>query len=157
MKVTASLKNLAVSPRKVRLVAVSIRGLSTDRAALELERQLKRSSKPMLKLLKSAVANAVNNHQIAEDNLRVAEVRVGEGQKLKRWLPRAQGRATPLWKRMSNVDLFLEEIVANQPARRKKKKAEAEPVSNETGTPDTKETKTAPKKEKAEKKEAPSA
>ncbi len=122
MQVSASLRSLSVSPRKARLVAASIRGLKATDAALELERQLKRSSKPMLKLLRSAMANAVNNHQWAEDNLRVAEVRVGEGQKLKRWLPRAHGRATPLWKRMSRVEVFLEEIVPGKPLRRRKKK-----------------------------------
>ena len=74
MKVHASLKNLRLAPRKVRLVSHTIVGLSASAAVIELSKQLKRSSDPMLDLLKSAIANAKNNFGLDEENLYVAQV-----------------------------------------------------------------------------------
>lgn len=111
MKVTATLKNLRTSPRKVRLVADSIVGMNTNAAVAHLQHTVKKTSEPVEKLLKSAVANAENNFGIDRDNLFVQSVLVGEGARLKRWLPRAHGRATLLLKRTSHIDLILEERV----------------------------------------------
>lgn len=99
-----------MSPRKVRLVAGLIRGLETGKALDQLAFANKAAAKPMLKLVKSAIANAVNNFNLKEDNLKIAAVSVDGGPVLKRWTPKAHGRATPIRKRTSHVNLVLEEI-----------------------------------------------
>lgn len=109
MKVHASLKNLRIAPRKVRLVTHTIVGLSANAAIVELSKQIKRSSDPVLDLLKSAVANAKNNFGLDEGNLYVAQVSVGDGLRLKRFEPRAFGRSMPILKRSANVKVILEE------------------------------------------------
>lgn len=109
MKVTATLKNLRTSPRKVRLVANLIKGMDAKTALVQLQQVIKKSSLDFEKLVKSAVANAENNFGLDRDNLYIADVQVGEGPKLKRWLPRAHGRATLLLKRTSRIDIVLEE------------------------------------------------
>lgn len=111
MKVEAKLNNLNIAPRKARLVAHSIIGMTASDAATELSKQVKRTSEPMEKLLRSAVANAEHNFGLDVENLYVESVLVNEGQRLKRWQPHAFGRATPLIRRLSKVILVLEEIV----------------------------------------------
>lgn len=132
MKVIAKLNNLRVSPRKTRLVAHSIKGIDANDALVHLGFLVKRSSLPIEKLLKSAIANAENNFGLDKDNLYVYDVQVGEGTTLKRWLPRAFGRATSLRKRTSKITLILEERVEGKNRKTKeqmekeKKKREAE-------------------------------
>jgi len=103
MAASAKLRMLRSTPRKTRLVADLIRGESilkfTDR----------RVAAPLLKLLQSAKANAVNNHDMFEDALVVTTVQVGDGPTLKRYLPRARGRADLLRKRTSHIEITLEE------------------------------------------------
>ena len=111
MKVTAKLKNLRISPRKVRLVANSIKGLDIDDAIFSLSNLTKRSGVSIEKLLKSAIANAENNFGLDRNNLYVYDVQVGEGPTLKRWLPRAYGRATSILKRSSRIYITLEERI----------------------------------------------
>lgn len=107
-KVGARLGRLRISPRKVRLVADEIRGLSSEKAILKLQFIPKRSSEPLLKLLKSAVNNA-KQAGLQEDKLFVEEIKVNEGNVLKRYMPRARGRATIIRKRTSKVALTLSE------------------------------------------------
>lgn len=123
MKVQATLKNLRIAPRKVRLVTHSLIGVDTGEALLQLSKQVKKSSQPISKLLKSALANATHNNGLHEDNLYVSEIRVGDGPRLKRWLPRAFGRATPLIRRGSNVTIILEERIEGKDRTMKKKDA----------------------------------
>ncbi|PIX91320.1 MAG: 50S ribosomal protein L22, partial [Candidatus Moranbacteria bacterium CG_4_10_14_3_um_filter_41_65] len=111
MKVQATLTNLRIAPRKVRLVTHSLIGVDARESLLQLSKQVKKSSKPIYDLVKSAIANAVNNDGLDESNLYVFEIRVGDGLRLKRWLPRAFGRATPLLHRGSNVTVILEEKI----------------------------------------------
>ncbi len=110
MNIQAHLGNLRISPRKVRVVAAMLKGLSVRQADVQLDCELRRAAHPLRKLLRSAVSNAENNYQSVRENLIVDKVLVNEGKKLKRWLPRAQGRATPIWKRMSEVRLTLREV-----------------------------------------------
>lgn len=110
MKVKAHLKNLRISPRKVRLVADLIRGLEVSEAKAQLSFLIKRSSLPLLKLLNSAIANAKHNFKLDENNLYIAEIFVNEGPTLKRIMPRAMGRAFQIRKRTSHVTIVLEEI-----------------------------------------------
>jgi large subunit ribosomal protein L22 len=119
MKVEASLNNLKMTPRKVRLVAYAVRGLSVGEALVQFDKMLKIASLPMIKLLQSAIANAENNFSLDRNNLFVEDVWVGEGQKLKRWTPRAQGRATPLWRRMSKIRIVLAEREAGKIVKKK--------------------------------------
>lgn len=108
-KITAKLNHLRIAPRKVRLVANAIKGLSVNEAEAQLLFRPKHSSRPLLDLLRSAVANAQNNHKLNPDKLVVEEIRVDQGPTLKRFLPRAMGRATPIHKKTSHVSLVLTE------------------------------------------------
>jgi large subunit ribosomal protein L22 len=128
MKVTAKLKNLRISPSKVRLVAGLIGGLDVADARIQLENTVKKSSQYMIKLLDSAVTNAENNFGLDKDNLYIHEVLVGEGMKFKRWMPRAYGRATMILKRSSNVMIVLEERVEGK-NRKTKEQIEKEKKS----------------------------
>ena len=109
MEVKAVKKYLRISPTKVRLVARSIKSLPVDKAMGVLQFTRKGSAKPMTKLLKSAIANAKNNFGLSEDNLYVKKVLVDQAPTLKRFQPRAQGRAFSILKRSSHITLVLEE------------------------------------------------
>jgi len=109
MQVTAKLKHLRMSPRKVRIVADLMRGLSVKQARAQLQFATKKASEPLLKLLNSAVSNARHSYQLEENNLYISKLTVDGGASLKRWMPRAMGRATPILKRTSHVNLILEE------------------------------------------------
>lgn len=122
MRVEASLNNLRIAPRKVRLVTHSIVGLGVAAALVQLRRQVKRSSQPIMVLLKSAIANAKNNFKLAEETLYVKEVRVGDGIRLKRFTPKAFGQATPILRRTSKIQIVLDERapkVAAKPVAKK--------------------------------------
>lgn len=103
----AILKTYRQSPRKVRLVAAAIRGKEVRVARSTLRFLGKRAAGPMLVLLNSAVANAVQGGARAADDLRVLSVRVDKGVTLKRSMPRARGRASRINKRTSHVTLLL--------------------------------------------------
>jgi len=105
----AKLKHLRISPRKVRLVADLIKGLPIKQAEVQLKFLAKRSVEPILKLLKSAIANAQNNGNALKENLFVNNVIVDAGPTLKRWRPRAMGRAASIKKRTSHITLILEQ------------------------------------------------
>ncbi len=111
MQVRAQLKSLRISPRKVRLVSGLIKGLDATNAAFQLEHIIKRSSRPMLKLLNSAVANAKNNFKLAKENLYIKDVVVDEGIKLKRFRPKGFGMTSPIEKKTSHITIVLEERV----------------------------------------------
>lgn len=106
--VTAQLNNYRQSPRKVRLVADVIRGKKASVALDHLTFTTKRASLALITLLKSAIANATNNHGFAIDSLVVKEVRVDEGVIMYRRMPRARGSAFPIRKRTSKVKVVLE-------------------------------------------------
>jgi len=126
MEVKASLKYLRISPRKTRLVVDLIKGLSAKEAEKQLIHLPKRSSQSVLKLLKSAIANAESNFQLSKDNLYVKSARVDEGPALKRWRPRARGAAYVIKKRTSHVFIILDEIKEKIQAKTKLKKIEKE-------------------------------
>jgi large subunit ribosomal protein L22 len=106
---SASLRMLRSTPRKTRLVADLIRGKDVGEAESILRFTDRRAATPLLKLLKSAKANAVNNHDMFEDSLFVSQIQVGDGPTLKRYLPRARGRADLLRKRTCHISITLEE------------------------------------------------
>ncbi len=106
---TAKLKYLKISPRKTRLVADLIKGLSVNEAEAQLLMLPHRASKPILKLLRSAVAAAKNNQQMNPDRLLVKNIRVDQGPRTKRWRTRARGTASLIEKKSSHITLLLEE------------------------------------------------
>ena len=108
--VTAKLNYLHIAPRKVRLLATPLRGLSVNEAQAQLWFRPQRSSKPLLQLIRSAMANAQQNYKMNPDALVIKDIRVDQGPMLKRFLPRAMGRATPIHKKMSHVTIVLEEL-----------------------------------------------
>lgn len=125
MQVEATLKNLRMSPRKVRLVSDSIVGMDVDAAFVQLDHLVKKGGKIMQKLLSSALANAENNFGLDRDNLYISSILVGDGARLKRWLPRAQGRATQILKRTCHIKLELSEKIEGK-NRKSKQELEKE-------------------------------
>ncbi len=104
----AFLKNYSQSPRKVRLVADLIRGKGTQKARAILSFIDKKSAPDLKKLLESAISNAENQNKETE-NLVVKDIRVDSGISLRRWRPRAFGRAAPFRRRKSKITLILAE------------------------------------------------
>ena len=105
----AYLRYVRISPRKIQIVCDLIRGKDVGTAMAILMQTPKAASEPLMKLLKSAAANAENNHQMDKNNLYVAECFVCPGPILKRIRPRAQGRAFRVLKRTSHVTMVLKE------------------------------------------------
>ena len=109
MEAKASLKTVRVSPRKARLVADLVRGKDVDKALDTLKFVNRSASLPVRKLIESAVANAENNHGLDIDILFIKEIRVDAGPTIKRFRPRAQGRAFMIRKRTRHVSVVLAE------------------------------------------------
>jgi len=105
--VRASSRYVRVAPRKARLVADQVRGLQIDRARALLQFSPRGAAQDIGKLIESAAANAENNHDLIADEMRVAEITVDEGPTLRRFRPRALGRATPINKRTSHIAVAL--------------------------------------------------
>lgn len=109
----AALNNYRQSPRKMRLVADAVKGKTVAEARAILSFLPKAATRPLRKLLESAVANAKENAHAAEtDTLRVSDIRVDSGPTLKRSMPRARGTAYQIKKRTSRVSLVLGERAA---------------------------------------------
>ena len=109
MEAKATLKFARISPRKVQIVADIIRNKPADKAMAILKHTPKAACEYLEKLLKSAMANAENNHQMDVSKLVVSEIVVGPGPILKRIRPRAHGRAYHIYKRTSHVTLVVRE------------------------------------------------
>ena len=102
-------KNVRTSPRKLALVCNFIKGKKADVALRDLEFSRKRIAKEVSKTVKSAISNAENNYQFDIDNLFVKEAFVGKSLVMKRFRPRAKGRASPIKKPFSRITVILEE------------------------------------------------
>lgn len=113
-----------MAPRKVRLVADLIRGKKALKAVDTLTLLPKAGARPILKLLKSAIANAKHNFSLEADTLRIAKLTVDGGPSLKRFTPKAHGRATPIRERTSHINLVLETF------EKKSEKAKKETVKS---------------------------
>ena len=109
MEAKANLKYLRISPRKVKIVLDLIRGKDVALATAILMQTPKAASEPVLKLLKSAAANAENNHQMDPEKLYVSACYANPGPIIKRIMPRAQGRAYRINKRTSHVTIAVSE------------------------------------------------
>jgi ribosomal protein L22 len=105
--VRASSRYVRVAPRKARLVADQVRGLHIDKARALLQFSPRGAARDIGKVIESAASNAENNHDLVADEMRVAEITVDEGPTLRRFRPRALGRATPINKRTSHIAVAL--------------------------------------------------
>ncbi|MFL5726896.1 MAG: 50S ribosomal protein L22 [Chloroflexota bacterium] len=112
MRVSATAKYLRGSTRKANLVAGAIRGRPVEQAAAMLRFMPQHAARDMERVLKSATANAENNHNLSAEDLVVVEAHANEGPTLKRWQPRAQGRAFPIHKGQTHITI----VVADQEA-----------------------------------------
>jgi len=130
MEVKASLKHLRMSPRKARLVIDVVRKMPVNTALDQLKFINKKATDPVACLIRSAIANGVNTYNLEADNLYIKEIRSDEGVMLKRWMPRAHGRATSIRKRGCHLNLILAEIKESGKKEKKVVKA-ADPVKLE--------------------------
>jgi ribosomal protein L22 len=105
--VRASARYVRIAPRKARLIADQVRGLHIEKARALLQFSPRGAAQDIHKLIDSAASNAENNHDLIADEMRVASITVDEGPTLKRYRPRAQGRATPIHKRTSHIAVAL--------------------------------------------------
>ena len=113
MRVSATAKYLRASTRKTRLVTQAIKGKPVEEAAALLRFMPQKAAGDVARVLKSATANAENNHNLAAGDLFVADAIANEGpHTIKRWQPRAQGRAFPIHKPMTHITI----VVADQEA-----------------------------------------
>jgi large subunit ribosomal protein L22 len=108
-QVRAHARYIQVSPQKMRLVADMVRNTPVDLALEQLRFSSKKASLPMIKVINSAVANAVHNFNLNKDDLFIKALSVDGGPVLKRFRPRAQGRAGAIHKRSSHINVVLEE------------------------------------------------
>lgn len=101
---------LRTSPQKLNLVAQMIRGQTVDRALADLTFSRKRIARDVKKTLESAIANAENNHDLDVDSLMVAQAFVGKNLTIKRWKPRARGRAGRIVKPFAQLTVVVREV-----------------------------------------------
>ncbi|PIU54606.1 MAG: 50S ribosomal protein L22 [Deltaproteobacteria bacterium CG07_land_8_20_14_0_80_38_7] len=109
MAAVAKIKHIRMTPRKMRVVANQIRGKEIQKAIDYLQFCKRRAAGPILKLVKSAVANATHKGDVDIDNLYIKKLTVDDGPTMRRWLPRARGIATKILKRTSHVTVELGE------------------------------------------------
>jgi large subunit ribosomal protein L22 len=125
MAVKAVAKGVRMSPRKVGVVAALVRGRTVADALTILSHVPRRSSTPVLKAVKSAAANAENNHNLKPDTLSIVEISVTPGPRIKRFRPAAHGRALPFMRRTSHIRVLVDgdQRVAKKPAAKAAKEA----------------------------------
>ena len=107
MRVSATAKYLRGSTRKANLVVAAIKGRPVEEAASLLRFMPEHAAHDVLAVLKSATANAENNHNLSAEDLVVVEAHANEGPTIKRWRPRAQGRAFPIHKPMTHITIVV--------------------------------------------------
>lgn len=108
MSVLAVYKGVRMSPRKVGVVAALVRGRSVADALVILEHTPRRSAEAVIKAVKSARANAEHNHSLKPDTLKIIEISVTHGSRLKRYRPAAHGRANPFMRRSSHIRVVVD-------------------------------------------------
>ena len=105
--VKAKARYVRIAPRKARLIADQVRGMHIEKARALLQFSPRGAAHDIHKLINSAAANAENNHDLIGDEMRVSSITVDEGPTLRRFRPRAMGRATPINKRTSHIAVAL--------------------------------------------------
>ena len=107
MRVSATAKYLRGSTRKANLVVAAIRGRKVEEAQALLRFMPQHAARDVERVLKSATANAENNHNLSAEDLIIADAQANEGPSIKRWRPRAQGRAFPIHKPMTHITIVV--------------------------------------------------
>lgn len=152
MEIKASINDLRMSPRKVRLVIDLIRKMPVDAALAQLKFTNKLATEPVAKMIESAIANGINTYGLDRNNLFIKEIRSDEGTTLKRWMPKAHGRATVIRKRGAHVMVILGEIADSGKHEKKVVKTEAPMKLEDLAKEAEKTSKTSKKKEADEEK-----
>ena len=109
MEVRAVAKDTGISPRKVRLLVDMVRGKKVDEALILLKFAPTPTARVVAKVVKSAAANAENNFQMSPSELKIINIFADEAKTLKRYRPRARGRASPILKRSSHITVIVDE------------------------------------------------
>jgi large subunit ribosomal protein L22 len=109
MKVKAIAKDIRISPRKVKLVADTVRGKKVEEALNMLKFTPTPAAIAVAKVIKSAAANAENNYHMEPSELKVTEIMTNEGHVFKRFRPQARGRVNPILKRTTHIRVFVSE------------------------------------------------
>jgi large subunit ribosomal protein L22 len=138
---------IRVSPRKLNLVAQTIRGKRAEAALNELSFSRKRIAGAVKKVLQSAIANAENNHDLDVDNLVVSEASVGKNMVMKRFHARARGRGAGIEKFFSQITIVVEEL--KEAAEHKKAKGKKKPAAKKAAPKKTETAEAAPAEENA--------
>lgn len=110
MEAKAIARFVRISPRKVKSVVDEIRGKQVDEALAMLKNAPRKSAPIVEKVLNSAIANAENNNDLSREKLIISEIYANQGPTIKRFRPRAQGRATMIRKRTSHIGITVKEI-----------------------------------------------
>jgi|SaaInlStandDraft_6_1057023.scaffolds.fasta_scaffold117990_1 large subunit ribosomal protein L22 len=152
MQVKATAKFIRISPRKTRLVVGLIRNLNVEIAQEQLKAMPKAASDDVLKVLNSAIANAIHNKKAKKEDLVVSEAFVDGGPTLKRWRARAFGRAAQIRKRTSHITVVVSDKLAKKEDKKDKKvqikKGETQNIAPVKDKKEKKEKKTENKKDK---------
>ena len=143
-------RGIRTSPRKLNLVAQSIRGKRAEAALAELSFSQRRVAHEVKKVLQSAIANAENNHDLDVDDLVVTEASVGKNMVLKRFHARARGRGAAVEKFFAQITIVVEEKREEEPAKKEepKAKAAAKPAAKKPAAKKPAAKKAAPKRAK---------
>jgi len=157
MKIKATQKQIRQTPRKMRLVANEVKDLSLEQAMRQLAVIDRRASLSILKVVKQAIANAMNNHRLPFESLVLSSIQVTPGSVYKRWRAVSRGRAHSIMKRTSHVMVELEVkedepkkkvVVKKETKKTVKKKAQKTTKKIEVATPAQKKVTTKAKKNK---------
>lgn len=135
MIVVATQKQISVTPRKMKMLAVAVKTLKPQEAVKQLGFINYSAAKPLRKTIQQALANAVNNHKLNPNTLRIKEIIVNQGLTLKRWRAGARGRGKPYTHRRSHLTVKLEAIKTPAPSTPKTKT-----LTTDSGAPKTKTT-----------------
>ena len=125
MSVKASALGVRMSPRKVREVAALVRGRSVAEAMVILSHTPRRAAVPVQKVIASAKANAEHNNNMRPDSLRITEISVSVGPRIKRFRPAAQGRALPFQRKLSHIFVTVDGEERKKPVKAEAKVADA--------------------------------
>lgn len=128
MEVRAYQKYLRVSPRKLRLVADTVRDSSVEKALVELKFLKKRAALTLAKVIRQAVTNAVNNKNLNESGLKIKSLEIEEGPVMKRWRAISRGRAHRIFKRTSHIKVILEGEEAEKKKTTEKKETKGKKI-----------------------------
>lgn len=132
MEIKAAQRHIRQAPRKVRLVANTIKEMPIEQAIRQLAVMQRAATLPVLKTLRQAVANATHNHGLNPADLRIKELIVNDGSTLKRWRAVSRGRAHSIFKKTCHVLVTLETV---QPAAEAKQAAPAAPAAEKKAAP----------------------